>query len=257
LRGDEPAHLALLQRGAFTYHLGRRAFVGDPCMALLHWPKLEYRVGHPGDAGDDVTIVQLSDALADELFGRRRRDQPEIPLAPRTQLLHARVQASRADGVAAAGLDAEELALELLAAVASAQDLGERRMRGPSRTTTRARELLAARFADDLRIDALATEAGCSAFHLMRTFRAETGRSLRAYRRELRVAAALPRLADGERDLARLALELGFAHHSHFSASFRRVLGRSPAVVRDELAAARKRTFVTAGTALSNPSSRA
>jgi AraC-like DNA-binding protein len=35
--------------------------------------------------------------------------------------------------------------------------------------------------------------------------------------------------------LARLAVELGFAHHSHFSARFRSVFGMTPTAVRNTL----------------------
>jgi AraC-like DNA-binding protein len=35
--------------------------------------------------------------------------------------------------------------------------------------------------------------------------------------------------------LARLAVELGFAHHSHFSARFKSVFGTTPTAVRNTL----------------------
>ena len=42
----------------------------------------------------------------------------------------------------------------------------------------------------------------------------------------------LQRLANPGTDLAELAVELGFADHSHFSNSFRRILGVPPSAVR-------------------------
>ncbi len=65
----------------------------------------------------------------------------------------------------------------------------------------------------------------------------------------LRLGEALDRLAQGERDLATLATDLGFAHHSHFTASFRTTYGTTPAAVRDCLTRARLgelRTILTA-----------
>jgi AraC-like DNA-binding protein len=44
----------------------------------------------------------------------------------------------------------------------------------------------------------------------------------------LRLRAALPLLRERPRDLAGLALELGFSSHSHFTGAFRRDYGLTP-----------------------------
>jgi AraC family transcriptional regulator len=51
----------------------------------------------------------------------------------------------------------------------------------------------------------------------------------------LRLAVAVERLADGERNIAALAVEVGFAHHSHFTARFHSVFGATPAQAREML----------------------
>jgi transcriptional regulator GlxA family with amidase domain len=48
-------------------------------------------------------------------------------------------------------------------------------------------------------------------------------------------------MAEGERDLARLAVSTGFAHHSHFSLRFRSVFGLTPTEARDILTRPRLR----------------
>ena len=48
----------------------------------------------------------------------------------------------------------------------------------------------------------------------------------------LRLALAAERVVDGERDLARLASDLGFASHSHLSARFRALFGTTPSELR-------------------------
>jgi AraC family transcriptional regulator len=78
-----------------------------------------------------------------------------------------------------------------------------------------------------------------SPFHLARQFRAVTGESVSRYLLRLRLGLALDRLAAGETELGRLAVELGFAHHSHFSARFRSVFGTTPRQVRGKLASRR------------------
>src|SRR5262249_41244147 len=85
-------------------------------------------------------------------------------------------------------------------------------------------------------LDSFAREAGLSAFHLCRAFRAVTGSTLHAYRNRLRLHRALEGLADGA-PLVDLALDLGYSSHSHFSAAFRRGFRATPSAVRRALGA--------------------
>ena len=63
---------------------------------------------------------------------------------------------------------------------------------------------------------------------LCRLFRRHTGMTLHEYRTELRLRDALDRLASRRGDLTRIALDLGFSSHSHFTAAFRRAFGMTP-----------------------------
>lgn len=118
-----------------------------------------------------------------------------------------------------------------------------------SRHVARAQAYLNANFDQPLTLADIARAAQCSPFHLARLFRTELGTSLRRYQEGLRFAAAIERLACGESDLLRLALDLGFTSHSHFTANFRRALGVTPSELRRALAAQRAqraRTNLTA-----------
>ena len=81
----------------------------------------------------------------------------------------------------------------------------------------------------------VARALGVSASHLAHVFRAEVGMPLHRWLLHIRLAVALERLAAGDAHLSALALDLGFATHSHFSAAFRRWLGTSPAAARAAL----------------------
>ncbi|MFT3915094.1 MAG: AraC family transcriptional regulator [Anaeromyxobacteraceae bacterium] len=225
-RGDEPTHLALVRRGAFVYHLGARAHLGDACTALLHRGGDAYRVSHPVDGGDDLTVLELAPGLADEAFGASPR--VAFGATPRAHVLLARLRAALAAGTS--GLPGEEAALELVGEIARAG--GRRGDPPPGRRDRRLVDAVKARLAAELDrnlpIGALAAGVGASPFHLMRVFRATTGMPVRAYRRQLRVLAALEALEGGRGALARLALELGFAHHAHLTDAFRSVLGSAP-----------------------------
>lgn len=73
----------------------------------------------------------------------------------------------------------------------------------------------------------LAAEAGASPRTLMRLFQAETSLSFRGWQRWLRLLVALERLAAGER-VTTVALDLGYASPSAFTAAFRAELDVTP-----------------------------
>jgi len=56
--------------------------------------------------------------------------------------------------------------------------------------------------------------------------------SLRAYSGRLRTVLAAERLLAGAPDLTALALDLGYADHSHFTNAFRREWGLAPSRLR-------------------------
>jgi AraC-like DNA-binding protein len=97
------------------------------------------------------------------------------------------------------------------------------------------RALLASQPTEPWHMESIARAVYCSPFHLARQFRAITGESIAHYLLQLRLALALDRLAQGETDLAQLAVELGFANHSHFSARFRSIFGITPSAARNTL----------------------
>lgn len=83
----------------------------------------------------------------------------------------------------------------------------------------------------------VARAIGASPFHLAHVFQAEVGMAVHKYLVRLRLIASLGPLSAGVANLSRLAIELGFSHHSHFTAAFRRTFGRPPSEVRRLLTA--------------------
>lgn len=236
-RGGESTHLIFVRQGAFAMHVGARDYIVDPCTAAVSWHGAEYRISHPGDSGDDCTVLELSAELADELVGHLapHRDV-ELRISPRVQAAYAGflalVRRWRGDP-----LICEESALEL-----ARTTVGSAARRGTSggmrAVTFAALELLNDEPSVNRSVSALSDAIGCSPGHLMHAFRAQTGTTLRRYRLQLRVAAALHRLAAGHADLAALAVELGFASHAHLTDTLSRMVGAAPREIRRELAGA-------------------
>jgi AraC-like DNA-binding protein len=82
-----------------------------------------------------------------------------------------------------------------------------------------------------IRLVELSRAVGASPAYLAEVFREVVGIPLYRYQLELRLARARELLGTQD-DLARLALDLGFSSHSHFSTAFRHRFGDTPARVR-------------------------
>lgn len=91
----------------------------------------------------------------------------------------------------------------------------------------RAKTMLWDRFNDTITLDELAAAAGCSRFHLLRTFAQHTGLPPHAYQIRVRVERSRRLLANGV-PISVAALNVGFADQSHFTRHFKRIMRVTP-----------------------------
>lgn len=87
-------------------------------------------------------------------------------------------------------------------------------------------------FAEPLRFDQLAHQAGMHPVYVSRAFRRYAGTSMREYVSARRLAASRHELATTRRTAAAIALDAGFADASHLSRTFSRALGLTPRAFR-------------------------
>jgi AraC family transcriptional regulator len=237
---DSHSAITIIRRGVHAYHGRGRAALAEPGLALLYRGGEVYQLSHPyhRDEPDRSTCIEFDDALLDEAFGSRPLERDlGTHLSGRTHLLNHEIMAALAAGTLDT-TEAEEAVLAVIRAVAS--DFG---LAGPEtgrsqaglRRVERAREFIAARLHEDHGVEVIAGIAATSPFHLARLFKRYTGMTIRGYRLRLRLAAALDRIAEGERNLSLLAAELGFSHHSHLTSAFHRQFGAPPSAVRERL----------------------
>ena len=83
----------------------------------------------------------------------------------------------------------------------------------------------------------LANIAHLSPFHLCHVFRQTVGTSVYDYVVQERLAHSLGAVLDGG-DITTIALDAGFASHSHFTARFRKFFGCTPTALRRAATAA-------------------
>lgn len=209
------------RRGVFRVHRGSEAVTADPATAVvLHG---EHRISHPADGGDRCTVLVVAPELHEEALRGARVLRPVQRLAI-THVLDP--------------LEAEERVLHVLTELAAAPPVS------PNGRVDEVREILAASPGQRWTLSEIAQAVHVSPYHLARQFRAATGQTIAGYLLGLRLALALDRLQEGDDDLARIAADLGFASHSHFTERFRRAYGTTPSRLRTILTAPRPRHVV-------------
>jgi AraC-like DNA-binding protein len=227
-------------------HRDERPFAADATLVTLYNQGQEYRravVSADGDRCDWYAVSPhvIRDALAG--LDPRAADDERRPIrfafaraGARTYLQQRRLFLYVTREPAPDAMYVEEQIFDLLAQVLdsaysrAAQPLGARSSRDD--LARACCELLGRRFAQPLTLSEIAGALGVSPFHLCRTFRHATGATLHAYRNQLRLRTALEQLESGGADLTRLALDLGYSSHSHFTSSFRILFGVPPSAVR-------------------------
>ncbi|HEY2111228.1 MAG TPA: AraC family transcriptional regulator [Dongiaceae bacterium] len=222
-------------RGVYVRHMGRDEAVAEANQVLFFNAGEPYRVSHPVPGGDASLTLIVDEPLLRELtppgflrdgaaFAFRRQ---RLRIDPRAQALVALLRHSLREKIAEP-LEAEGLALTLVR-----RSLGPRTTHaagasfGRQRLVDRAKLVLASDLARRWTLAEIASELRASPVYLTQVFQQVEGVPLYRYQLRLRLARALDLLAQYE-DLTALGLDLGFSSHSHFSAAFRSVYGRSP-----------------------------
>lgn len=235
-------HLVFPYRGTYLRHVGSSQAVAESNQVLLFNAGQGYQISHPVAGGDASLVLVLDEemlrevsppALTHEQGGFRFRRQ-QLGIDPQTQALAAALRHSlRAD--IAQPLEAEGLALTLArrslghGTAPAASVNGARR-----RWVDRAKLVLSSDLSRRWTLAEVAAEVGVSPVYLTQVFQQVEGVPLYRYQLRLRLARSLE-LLDRCDDLSRLALDLGFSSHSHFSAAFRAAYGRSPTRFRQEV----------------------
>jgi AraC family transcriptional regulator len=127
----------------------------------------------------------------------------------------------------------EGLVLEILSEVARSNLRQSQPM--PSRRALQARDMIHDRFMHPLSLGEIAEALDIHPTHLARVFRQRYHCTVGDYIRALRIEFAQLRLSTTDDPLSHIALDAGFSDQSHFSKSFKRHTGITPAQYRQSL----------------------
>jgi AraC family transcriptional regulator len=233
-------HVIFPRTAATIRQLGREPVIGDRNQVLFYNPGQRFFRSPTSRNGDHCYYMELSSELMFRLSGGLRSFpfafgpcEASVFLLQRLAIRHLK-EPDRDPSLA-------EHALTLAIGSAIGRARGFHSLRARQREATRAahreivdqtKQLLIARFRERLTMAEVAASLGMSRFQLSRVFRSWTGFSLLGYRNQLRLRAALDRLADPRTRLPALAEDLGFSNHSHFTAAFREAFGLLPSDLR-------------------------
>ena len=226
--------------GVYVRHVGVDDAVAEPSQVLYFNAGESYCVSHPVAGGDSSFVVEPEDSVLRELAPKERLLDGEplrfriqnSRLDTRAQALAALLRHSLKTGVIEQ-LEAESLALTLIQ-----RTLGRRTSReatgspGHRKLVDRTKLVLSADLSRRWTLGDIASEVGVSPVYLTQVFQRVEGVPLYRFQLRLRLAQALE-LLGREADLTRIALDLGFSNHSHFSSAFRQAYGRSPSAFKD------------------------
>ncbi len=232
--------VAIPLSGCFAVERTRQSVVADANTALF-FESGSYRVGHPAEGGDVCFVLAcepsaIAEAFANDArsdFERRPFRATHAHLPSRLQLRARLFRRALLLGEVAS-LAADEEAMGIVAALAGSRAPVVDRARRAA--VERVKAHLAGRFREPVTLADAALVAGTSPFTLARIFPASEGTTLHRYLVGLRLASALQAIASGASDLSRVALDAGFAHHSHLTKSFARAFGAAPRRIRERLA---------------------
>jgi AraC family transcriptional regulator len=221
--------------------------VADPTVSTIYNPGQEYTRAELSADGDRCDWLAVSPAIAlaiAETLDSRAQDRPDKPFTRELAPVDARLylaqrrfftKLERGD---VDPFEAEEKIVAFVATVlrnaygSTCRNLARLDEDTQRDLVQRARAEIAKSVTEHVTLDLLASRLGVSVFHLCRIFRERTGTTMHKYRLELRLRLALERLSESHADLSRVALDLGFSSHSHFSSMLRGYYGKTPTAVR-------------------------
>jgi AraC-like DNA-binding protein len=228
--------VVLVRSGVFRRRVNGVELLVDRMVGYCELPGSTQQIAHPC-GGDTCTAIELSEHELGSLIDPDRF-RPGAPLlvAPFIDLAHRLLIKSIRQGADQAELGERATLLAgclIESEHETPQTARPRRAALYRQLTDRVREALS----DDphLGLTELASMNKVSIFHLSRVFRAVSGTTLSRYRTRLRARLAMDRIANGERNLAHLAADVGFADQAHMTRTLRHETKLTPGRLRSVL----------------------
>jgi len=225
--------LIVPSEGMFVRRADGVEHVVDSVRAYVQIPGEVQQIAHPA-GGDVCTAIKASEPIIGALGDPSRLHRAALIISPAVDLAHRILLARARDR--AEDFELSERAANLVGGIVDTDPLvhSERTSRLDRRLAARVREAIEGDNPSTL--VELAQVTGVSAYRLSRSFRRVTGLTVTRYRSQLRTRQALARLSQGDRNLAGIAADVGFADQAHLTRTLRAYSGQTPGALRAVLA---------------------
>jgi AraC family transcriptional regulator len=220
-------------QGNYTERYGGRTRECKSSTLLYHPPE-ELHAEHFHEAGGRSFIIEMAPGWLAQI----RRDLTVADNSSDFQggvfeLLARKLyrEFDQLDG--AAPLIIEGLMMEMLGETIRHSAAKERQ--SSPRWLQQAKDLLHARFTENLTLADIAQNVGVHPVHLAQTFHKTYQCTVGDYVRKLRIEYACHELATSTKPIVDIALAAGFCDQSHFTRTFKRAIGAAPSQYRESL----------------------
>lgn len=228
----ELAHFCFVLEGNYTETIFRKIEERTPATLIFYPPDTVHAEGHHNKGRHLLIELEPWRARSILEYGAFRDAPVALQLAS-PGWLAARIYREFRDMDELSMLALEGMALELVVEALRHGDCS------PERTSPKwldqARQILETSFADPPTLQELGKAVGVHPVHLARVFRKFQHCTIGEYVRRLRVEHARGLLLASDIPLVEIALSSGFADHTHFSRSFKRVTGMTPTEFRQSI----------------------
>jgi len=223
------ARFVFVLKGSFSEKYGRFERFCSPLTFIFRPPHEEH-----SDDYHNNGVVCLSVDISSQWLDRLR--QHHVGLVVSKQLRSANLDSLivKLNEELMAGDNVSDRGLRMFL-IESAIELHRSRppvLASDAKWITRAEDFIRENMLAGLSLNMIATEVGVHPVHLARTFRRKNHCTVGEYVRRLRIETACLSLTSSAIPLAQIAAEVGFSDQSHFSRTFKRVTGMTPAQYR-------------------------
>ncbi len=223
------SYLSFIIDGHYTEtYQNSSAFCGNGTLRFL--PAGEVHSNAYED-GARCLLVQLQPIALDHLRDYAQvLERPGQIASPKAEWLGRRLYTEFRQRDSAAAMAIEGIILEILA---EGMRSAESSSRNAPKWLHRAKDMIHSHFLDVPSLTDIARAAGVHPVHLSREFRRYFDCTVGDYVRKLRIDHASHLLVNSHTPLAEIANVCGFADQSHFSSTFKKTVGMTPARFRD------------------------
>lgn len=225
----ELSHFCLVVAGSYKEKIAGKIFERRPTALVYYPPEVSHGEEHFTDGRHFLVEIDCLGLERVREYGARL-SEPVFLRSDAALWLAARMYREFRERDKFSALVLESIATELL--IAASRHHPQVAERKPPSWLLRVKDYLHEQFSEPPSLDELAKAAAVHPTHLARVFRQFERCTVGDYVRQVRIEYARQRMLGTSDALVDIALAAGFADQTHFTRSFKRVTGMTPAEFR-------------------------